>query len=90
MKATLAFKNVWQWQVTSQIEFGQKEPFVYTFRMQSYSEVHKLQLLLPLLHEFACFKIDQNRIEYAQYFFFKSQIYLESAINKNSTCRLNK
>ena len=70
MKVTLAFKNVWQWQVTSQIEFGQKEPFVYTFRMQSYSEVHKLQLLLPLVHEFVCFKIDQNIIEYAQYFLF--------------------
>ena len=29
------------------------------FRMESFLEVHKLQLLLPLLHEFACFKIDQ-------------------------------
>ena len=29
MKVTLAFKNVWQWQVTSQIEFVEKEPFVY-------------------------------------------------------------
>ena len=55
--------------------------------MQSYSEVHKLQLLLPLLHGFACFKIDQL-IEYAQYFSFKSQMYLVSAVNKDSTCRL--
>ena len=55
--------------------------------MQSYSEVHKLQLLLPLLHELVCFKIDQL-LEYAQYFRFKSQMYLESAVNKDSTCRL--
>ena len=55
--------------------------------MQSYSEVDKLQLLLPLLQEFGCFKIDQL-IEYAQYFSFKSQMYLESAVNKDSTCRL--
>ena len=55
--------------------------------MQSYSEVHKLQLLLPLLHEFVCFKIDQL-LEYAQYFSFKSQMYLESVVNKDGTCRL--
>ena len=49
-----------------------------------------LIIITAAITRICSFKIDQNRIEYAQYFFFKSQIYLESAINKNSTCRLNK
>ena len=59
--------------------------------MQSYSEVHKLQLLLPLLHEFACFKIDQNRIEYAQYFSFRQHLSIDDEINNKqviSACSL--
>ena len=55
--------------------------------MQSYSEVHKLQFLLPLLHELASFEIDQL-IKYTQYFHFQFQMYLESAVNKDSSCRL--